>query len=463
MKELSEHYMEALEYLAGEIQESDELSTYLETEEEDDYNALKDLFEPRIVDFFAKVALENPLQLVALERVLLLPEFEGLFLPRILGHSVLRGEVNEHFQYARPQDHFRDVLIAICNSSNFEILKKRIGQSIQVGFALSSDIWITNLINTFENKKIRYYLQTQKLDKYRNEADRKEAYLRYKRQFANDNYQTAEFPSTPTELTIMISPLKHFIIHRILLPGADNSTIIPEITAFIANKDFHNHPGHLQILSLYVHYFDLEGADREIVEEVLQKVRKSMPGFNHQWFEFLLEMEKLGLDLNPDADVRALTALDLKVKDGLSDYYKMLDILHDEGFRSEKAQEAVRVFYSKHEGMSIESECIRQTVYLYFERAIRPMDVSDYLEFFEIAKPFTIYMGIFASQQFNQRIKDLSMAFVHKCMDKFTDKRGKDYQDVKKFVATSFKDWGFLREKEIQEMFKTKRTRKKGT
>ncbi|MBK6623315.1 MAG: hypothetical protein IPG32_21540 [Saprospirales bacterium] len=328
---------------------------------------------------------------------------------------------------------------------------------------LSSDIWISNLINTFENKKIRYYLQTQKLDKYRNEADRKEAYLRLQAAVCQRQLPNGRIPGTPTELTIMISPLKHFIIHRILLPGADNSTIIPEITAFIANKDFHNHTGHLQILSLYVHYFDLEGADRDIVEEALQKVRKSMPGFNHHWFEFLLEMEKLGLDLNPDADVRALTALDLKVKDGLSDYYKMLDILHDEGFRSEKAQEAVRVFYSKHEGMSIESECIRQTVYLYFERAIRPMDVSDYLEFFEIAKPFTIYMGIFASQQFNQRIKDLSMAFVHKCMDKFTDKRGKDYQDVKKFVATSFKDWGFLREKEIQEMFKTKRTRKKGT
>ena len=462
MKELSENYMEALEYLAGEIQESDELATYLDTEEEEDYNALKDLYEPRIAALFAQVALENPLQLIALEKVLLLPEFEGLFLPKILGHSVLRGEINQHFQYARPQDHFRDVLEAICNSSNFEILRKRTGQSVQIGFALSSDIWITNFINTFENKRIRYYLQSQKLDKYRSETERKEGYLRYKKQFAHDNYQTAEFPATVADLPAMIGPLKQFIIHRILFPGADNSTILPEITAFLANKDFQKNPGHLHILSLYVHYFDLEGDDRAITEEVLHKLRKSMPDFAFRWFEFLLEMEKYGLDLDPDADVRALTAFDLKVKDGLSDYYKMLDIAHEEGYRSEKSQEAIRVFYSKHEGMSIESECVRQMIFRYFARAVRKLDVTDYPELFELAKPFTLYMGIFSNQQFNQRIKDLFMTYVMRCMQKFTDKRGKDYQDIKKFVSSSFVDWNFLKEKEIIELFKTKRTRKKG-
>jgi len=462
MKELSEDYLETLEYLAGEIQDSDELATYLDTEEEDDYNALKDLFEPRIVEVFAKVALENPLQLIALERVLMLPEFEGLFLPRILGHSVLRGEINEHFYYARPQDHFRQVLEAICNSSNFELLKKRIGQSIQIGFALSSDIWITNLINTFENKKIRYYLQSQKLDKYRNEPERRDGYLRYKKQFVHDNYQTAEFPTSATDLPAMIGPLIQFIIHRIQLPGADNSTILPEITSFLANKDFQDTTGYLHVLSLYVNFFDLEGEDRETVEKVLNKVRKSMPGFVEKWFEFLLELEKHGLDLDPDADVRTLTTLDLKVKDGLTEYYKMLDVVHDEGFRSEKAQEAVRVYYAKHEGMSIESECVRQMIYRYFARNIGKMDVADYPELFELAKPISLYMGIFANQLFNQRIKELCMGFVNRCLKKFTDKRGKDYQDIKKFVSTAFQDWHFLKEKEIIELFKTKRTRKKG-
>ena len=48
-----------------------------------------------------------------------------------------------------------------------------------------------------------------------------------------------------------------------------------------------------------------------------------------------------------------------------------------------------------------------------------------------------------------------------KLLKKYTDKRGKDYQDIKKFVSTAFQDFGFLKEKEVVEMFKTRRKRKK--
>ena len=40
----------------------------------------------------------------------------------------------------------KDVLRGICESSNFEVIKQRIGQTLQIGFALSSDIWVTNLL-----------------------------------------------------------------------------------------------------------------------------------------------------------------------------------------------------------------------------------------------------------------------------------------------------------------------------
>jgi hypothetical protein len=70
-------------------------------------------------------------------------------------------------------------------------------------------------------------------------------------------------------------------------------------------------------------------------------------------------------------------------------------------------------------------------------------------------------MAIFANQQFNQYLKELSLAYVAKLLLKYTDKRGKDYQDIKKFVTTAFQDFGFLNEKEVVEMFKTRRKRKK--
>jgi hypothetical protein len=65
---------------------------------------------------------------------------------------VLRGRINDDsLRYDKPQDHFKKVLLYIANSSNFEQIRSRAGQSIQMGFALSSDIWITNLSDPVVN------------------------------------------------------------------------------------------------------------------------------------------------------------------------------------------------------------------------------------------------------------------------------------------------------------------------
>jgi len=87
--------------------------------------------------------------------------------------------------------------------------------------------------------------------------------------------------------------------------------------------------------------------------------------------------------------------------------------------------------------------------------------VKEYTDFFEITKIFGVYMKIFGNQQFNQDVEKLSMKYVDKLLHQFTDKRAKDYQDVKKFVSTQFVDFGFLQDKEVVEMFKTRRKRSK--
>ena len=123
---------------------------------------MTEAFEPHILDLYKVVADKDPLQLVALEEALLDPAFEGMFLPRIIGYSVLRGEIDENYKYRRPQDHFKKILNAICESSNFDYLKLRIGQTTQIGFALSSDIWLTNLLDHISNKKVKSFLLSQK-------------------------------------------------------------------------------------------------------------------------------------------------------------------------------------------------------------------------------------------------------------------------------------------------------------
>ena len=138
-----------------------------------------------------------------------------------------------------------------------------------------------------------------------------------------------------------------------------------------------------------------------------------------------------------------------------------MDAVHSRGYIDDTVQELVRVFDSEHEGKSKENEAVRRAIFNYFYRFITNLEEKEYNEFFEITKLYPIYMQIFANQQFNQDLKELSMAYVKKLLKKFTDKRGKDYQDIKKFVSAMFPEFGFLKEKDVVELFKTRRKRKK--
>jgi len=462
IQELNQEYLTKLDDLASEVQESEELQQYLETEEEEDYLRLKELYEPRIALLYEEVAANHPLQLIYFEKVLFNDAFEGLFLPKVLGYSVLRGEIDFHFKYVRPQDHFREALLAICNSANFDILKKRIGQSIQIGFALSSDIWITNLINEVDNKRIRYYLRSQKLDKYRTEKERAMGYLRYQRQFQNDNYQSAELPENLSELKVLFSSLKIFLIHRIKHNLGDNSSIIPAIIDLITNEEFQGTVEHLQITTLLASFFTLDVEDQETTKTIFNKIRTEQEDFKELYFEFVLEMHNHPeLKLDADADLRIYGILDNTVNDDLTAYYELMFVIHDTGYMQEEAQEAIRVFYNQYEGLSTINECVRRTIYQYFARFIENLEVTDYTEYFEITKLFTVYMAIFRNQKFNQDLKDLSMNYIKRLLKHYTDKRGKDYQDIKKFVSATFVDFDFLSEKEVVELFKTRRKRRK--
>ena len=279
MYELDQQYLEELETIASEIQDSDELARYLDSEEEEDFTRLKELYEPRIANLYESVAKDNPLQIISFELVLLDSMFEGLFLPKILGYSVLRGEVNAQIQYVRTQEHFKDILLAICQSTNFEILKKRIGQTIQIGFALSSDIWITNLVNSINNKRIRYYLQGQKLDRYRQDSDRQIGLDRYHKQFKNDFYQTAEFPTTAADLPVLFNPLKQFLIHRASIKVNNNSLLAP-LDSFISNEDLQGTTEHMQVMAIYAMFYDLSDASRKQLSNTFNKIREKSSGFS---------------------------------------------------------------------------------------------------------------------------------------------------------------------------------------
>jgi hypothetical protein len=459
MPALDKTYLKQLESIASEVQASDILARYLDEEEEEVYLELREAFEPALASLHELVARENPLQLIALEEEMLRPELEGLFLPRLLGYAVLRGELNERAKYVRPQDHFRKILLNICNSANFDILKKRVGQTIQIGFALSSDIWITNLITPIENKRIRQFLQNQKLEKYRFSEDRLLGYERYKQQFKNENYQTAEFPANATELPVLFQSLKNFIIHRVTLADADNSSVLTPLQAFISEKAYWNTREHLQILALYASFFELPDASGKELGKILNQLRKDMPDFASEWFLFNRELLNDGPRPNRESDSRISALLDPKFEDNLTGYYALMGTLHSKGYTHADTQEMARDFYINHEGRSVINECLRLVLLRAFEQVFKNLSPSEYPEFFEQSKHYTAYIGIFANEEFNQAIKASTLSYVRRCVKQFTDKRGRDYQDIKKFVTTTFQELGFLTEKEVVEFFKSRRKR----
>lgn len=459
MQALDDQYYDRLNEIAGAIQDSEHLAQYLEEEEDESYNELRTQFEPMLSALHHQVASEAPLQLVTFEKYLLEPPFEGLYLPRILGFSVLRGEINDQFKYVRPNDHFKEILLAICRSVHFEQLKKRIGQSISVGFALSSDIWITNLMSLVENKRIRYFLQQQKQDRFRDLKDREDIYSRYSNQFRKEQYHSADFPKTLGEMKPNFSALRQFLLKR-FETGASNDSLKGQIIDFLDKKEFQGTEEYLEMLAICGNFVDLDPAERKAFATHFERERRSFKEFDIRYLRFLVALYKSpGIDGTNDE--RMSQAIDKTWKDRISDYYRIADKIHSLGYVHPDSIEAVQDFYNSHAGLSVETECLRQLVITYFTRLVRGLSEREYLDYFELTKIFGLYMQIFGNQKFNQDVEKLSMDYIGKLLKVFTDKRAKDYQDVKRFVSTQFVDFNFLTDKEVVEMFKTRRARRK--
>jgi len=460
MQPLDEKYYDRLNEIANAIQDAPSLAQYLEEEEDEFYNELRQQFEPLLSTMHHEVAAESPLQLVTFEKYLLEPVFEGLYLPRVLGYAVLRGEINDQYRYVRPNDHFKDILLAICQSPHFEQLKKRIGQSIQVGFALSSDIWITNLMSQIENKRIRYFLQQQKNDRFRDLKDRMELYNRYLNQFRNELYFSADFPKNLGEMKANFSALRQFLLKRFEV-GGDNTSLKEQIKEFLNNKEFHNTEEYLEMLTLFGNFIITDAEEQKIFKAHFERERKSFTEFDEKYLTFLASLIKSNPSMGAENDGRMSALIDKTVSDKISDYYRIADKVHSLGYVHPDTIEAVQDFYNSHEGLSIESTCLRLLIFNYFAHLIKGLTEREYADYFELTKIFGIYMKIFSNQQFNQLVEKISMKYVDKLLHAFTDKRAKDYQDVKKFVSTQFVDMGFMKDKEVVEMFKTRRKKRK--
>lgn len=456
MIELNKKYIAVLDNVKSSIQLSEELKLYLDEEGDDEYKALVAKFENSIHEVYEQVASENPLQLIALEKYLLDDQFEGLYLPKILGYSVLRGRVNSNVKYFRPQQHFADILEFIINNSNFDQIKQRVGQSIQIGFSLSSDIWITNIIEKVSNKKVKIFLQSQKLHKYLDQKLRNTALVKYRKQFLSLNFETCTFPMNATDLHLESDSVKDFLIYR-ANSEFPNDSLKPAIAELLSNKAFLSHDAYYEICIILGLNYDLEKESQAALLSNLSSMRTSLEEATDKFFNFLNDFSDSQKGISIEQEKRLSDVIGRSIDDNISAYFNMLDRVNNFGYVHEDSINAVREFYYKHEGLSIENEAIRKSTLSKIGQFVNNLEVADYTEYFEINKTYAAYIEVFSNQKFNQELKDMSMKFIRKFLKAHTDKRSKEYQELKKFVKSTFIEYGFMSEKEITEVFKTKR------
>ena len=458
MKELDPRYKTSLDNIKGSIQNSDELKNYLDEEEDEQYKLLIAAYEPKIHELYEDVASRDPLQLIQFEEYLLDNDFEGLYLPKVLGYAVLRGRINDEFlKYDRPQDHFKDILMFISNSSNFDQIRNRVGQSIQIGFALSSDIWITNVIDKIENKKVKTYFISQKIDRYHQLSNRRTALVKYRKQFLSLNYSSAEFPTTVANLRANNKSLQKFLNYR-ATKDFDNSSLENDIKSFVQKSEFYKESEFAEILCIIAKFYATDKVD--LIQAAFKELRSQDHTFGNWYFDYLLRNSVDASDYSAKAQKSLASCISNDVNDELTRYYQLIGKIHSKGFVAEETIDDVREYYFSNEGVSDENACLRTEVLNNSTHFLSNLTVEEYQEYFEINKTFAAYMEIFSNQKFNQDLKYLSLKYVKKLKAKYTDKRGRDYQDIKKFVTTTFKDFGFMTDKQIVELFKTKRKKK---
>ncbi len=459
MEALHPSYLEHLTKLKDAIQESELLQVYLDEEGDEEYKQLVETFEPHIHQLHESVTYHNPLQVLSLEKALLDDGFEGLYIPRLLGYTVLRGYVGDDVKFSKPQDHFKDIILFACNSPNFEQIQKRIGQAIQIGFALSSDIWISNLINQIENKKVRTYLQSQKLYRYQDQKQRLSGLIKYRKQFQSLRFMTASFPETLQELKSDFEVLRHFLKLR-YEQGFENETLTPHLNAFISNSAFYESKEFLELLIRIGLYYQLDDAGSAKFTEVIDALRGQHPNFETVYLDLLLEHWNDVKVIPLESEKRLAALVSRSNADRVSKYYDTLDKVYGKGYVHDEAIEAVGEYYYSNEGRSDENSNIRAAILSQIATFLNNLDEETYADYFEIQKTITRYIDIFSNQQFNQDVKALSLKYIKRLLKVYIDKRGKDYQDIKKFVKTTFLDLGFMTEKQLVELFKTKRKKK---
>ena len=152
--------------------------------------------------------------------------------------------------------------------------------------------------------------------------------------------------------------------------------------------------------------------------------------------------------------------MDQEQEDEILNFYNTINTVHSKGYVNNEVMAVVKRFHESNDGLSDNNSAIRQSILVYIRTLMNNLDEADYSTWFEMHKVFAAYMNIFGNESFNQSIKNLYLKYIQRLLKAYPDKRGGDYQGMKKFTMAVFKECNFMKDKDVKELFKTKRKKK---
>jgi len=233
----------------------------------------------------------------------------------------------------------------------------------------------------------------------------------------------------------------------------------------VTRPEFASHQEILKPLAIYGAYFTPTEEGKPEVIATLNRERKADPeGTADFILGFILSLKNdKATPFGPEQEKQLGNIVDRSIEDDLSAYFNLTDKIHADGFASPDVQEAISEEQPKHSGLSNFNENVRQSIYGYFAKLAGGLGTqeADYLEWFEMSgKLIPAYIKVFGNESFNQQLRGLARKYTKELLKVYTNKRGKDYRDIKKTTMTTWMDYGFMTEKQLKEFFKTPRKKK---
>ena len=328
-----------------------------------------------------------------------------------------------------------------------------------MGLSLCTDIWVTNLVQSFDSRAVRQYLNAQKITRFRDLANRRILYTRYKNQFVKDHYFTCQIPNTLNELKIESATILSFLKAR-YDKGLDSSSFLDKLIQSLNQESYFGNKEHFRILIFLASFYDLNESQQATIGKLLNDCREKVEDFDELFLQFMLSLAAEGHFFNKEAHLRIHNLLDKSFEDKLGQYFSVMKEVHERGYSDQSVMDLVDTYYRSNRGLSTQNECIRTMLLTYLNNFYSNISEDEYSEFFEMSKIYAPYMSSFNNQKFNQYLKEISLKYVKRLIKRYTDKRSKEYQEIKRFVAATMESLGLMTEKEIIELFKTRRKKR---